>query len=540
MEAHIQAWIYCRFSTDKQADGYSIERQLTYGRDYVERMGWDHSVDRELKDEGRSAFHGGNRLEGAALHEFEAKARSGAFKDTPTVLCVENIDRLSRQGAKAAAQLIWMLNENGVSVATWHDSHVYKAGDDTDMMDLFSIIIKGQLAHEESLKKSKRSNANWAKKREEIRTTSHKEVITGTPAWIDVDPVTKMMALNEYRVSLLNEIFDLYVSGLGVTKIVKQLNARNEPTWCVSYRDNKRGWGETYIHKLLQWRACLGEKYEGRDDTGELLNAHYFPQAVNADKFNQAQSVRAGKARSGGPTRFTANNLLSGIAKCEECGSPVRFIRKGADTSQYVTKSGEVRTYHRKVTSYLQCDGARRKHDCTNSTQLPYEPLEKTILEGLLPSIVQQKTVNHTVVGMRQQIAEMERLRAASQGKLDNIVSAIEAGGALTFIQRAGELEKVIAEQTEQIDSLVKKLALEESKPSSADDGEMIMSLQTKLTSSDEDERIATRCQVNAALKRLINRVDVEATNTARIWISDKEWYWFDADGVMLEAEQRI
>jgi DNA invertase Pin-like site-specific DNA recombinase len=112
-----RAVVYARFSSTEQAKGYSLERQPSHGREYVARMGW--KLDREIFDEGRSAFHGTNRSEGAALHEFEQEARNGLHRDT--TLCVENLDRLSRQGAKATAQLVWALNEQGVSIATWHD-----------------------------------------------------------------------------------------------------------------------------------------------------------------------------------------------------------------------------------------------------------------------------------------------------------------------------------------------------------------------------------------------------------------------------------
>ena len=120
----MEAWIYARFSSDKQAEGYSLERQFSQGRAYVERMGWTCTADQEIKDEGKSAFDGGNRLEGSALHEFERRARAGHFKHG-VVLCVENIDRLSRQGAKASAQLIWMLagfsnSRTGISLNPGH------------------------------------------------------------------------------------------------------------------------------------------------------------------------------------------------------------------------------------------------------------------------------------------------------------------------------------------------------------------------------------------------------------------------------------
>ena len=114
------AYLYARFSSLNQKES-SIERQLTYGRVFAENHGW--AVVEELRDEGKSAFKGANREEGSALYDFELKARNGAFRDGAVLVC-ENVDRLSRQGAKAAAQLIWSLNEAGVDVATLVRRHL--------------------------------------------------------------------------------------------------------------------------------------------------------------------------------------------------------------------------------------------------------------------------------------------------------------------------------------------------------------------------------------------------------------------------------
>lgn len=124
----------------EQAKGYSLERQLTEGRNYIERKGWQ--LEKEIFDQGKSAFHGYNREEGAELYKFELEAKNRLHEGK--VLVVENLDRLSRQGAKAAAQFIWSLNECGVSVATTHDDQIYKA-DSNDMMELFSIIMASQI-----------------------------------------------------------------------------------------------------------------------------------------------------------------------------------------------------------------------------------------------------------------------------------------------------------------------------------------------------------------------------------------------------------
>ncbi|HEY6869817.1 MAG TPA: recombinase family protein, partial [Novosphingobium sp.] len=107
----LPAYIYARFSSLEQAKGHSLERQLEEGRAHIERNGWEYHEDRELRDEGRSAFSGENRQPGSALYDFEQQTLAGTFK-TGVVLVVENIDRLTRQGYEQAFDLLRQLTQN--------------------------------------------------------------------------------------------------------------------------------------------------------------------------------------------------------------------------------------------------------------------------------------------------------------------------------------------------------------------------------------------------------------------------------------------
>ncbi|HEY0315848.1 MAG TPA: recombinase family protein, partial [Sphingomonas sp.] len=75
----LPAYIYARFSSVEQSKGSSLARQLKLGRAFIEKQKWLHSTERELIDEGRSAYHGANRAVGSALYEFEEKALAGHF-----------------------------------------------------------------------------------------------------------------------------------------------------------------------------------------------------------------------------------------------------------------------------------------------------------------------------------------------------------------------------------------------------------------------------------------------------------------------------
>ena len=512
----------------EQIKGYGPDLQKMLGREYATSMGWQ--IEREIADEGRSAFHGANRLEGAALHDFEIEARNGLHRDK--VLVVENIDRLSRQGAKAAAQLIWALNEHGVDVATYHDGYVYKADNNGDMMELFSVIIKAQLAHEESVNKSRRTKASWEKRHKNIVEGSKETMAGRAPAWLTIRDGTYHAIEN--RAKVLNEIYDLYIDGVGIYRIVQRLNERKEPPWPIRKKDGAGGWYLAYVYRLLTNRAVLGE-YITLDD--DCLASDYFPQVISAEKFARAQAVRGTKLKTGGKDRARSHNLLSGLVMCNECGGTGCYEHKGSNSfTAYTGKDGHVRRYARKTYERLRCDKYRRKHGCSNDSLFDYKVLEKTILDQLLPRLVDKPTENGAIRELGEKIAEFTRLRDVDQKRLGNIIDAIADGGSKALIQRAASLEAEIERLTLTIEQCRNQLAIEKAKPSATDDVALIEHLKADLTSLDDDVRTYTRNRVNLMLKRLLKRVVLHANGTFAIWTGGHAWWSFDADGVMLEG----
>jgi len=523
----MEAWIYARFSSDKQAEGYSLERQFSQGRAYVERMGWTCAADQEIKDEGKSAFDGGNRLEGSALHEFERRARAGHFKHG-VVLCVENIDRLSRQGAKASAQLIWMLNENGVSVATWHDEHIYKAGADGDMMDIFSIVIKAQVANEESAKKSKRSLASWANKKERIRQGSKAAMSNSIPQWLAVDPATKIMQPIPERAAVLNEIFDWYNAGVGVTKIVRRLNLRDEPSWTVGARIKKNyGWGESYVHRLLVWRAVLGE-YIYND---EVLSLDHYPQVISAEKFAQAQAVRASKSRSGGSTEYSGNNLFRGLARCGHCHGIARFIRKGEHSSRYINAAGETVVYARKHSSYLTCDFARRGHRCLNKTQTPYEPLESAVVEYYLGDADLKLGDHGLVEELKSKVAEQQRQIDGKRRQLNNIVALLAETPFKALAQKAQALEAEVEALGQTYDLWAEQLQIAVGSGSPDENLALFRGFEKQLNDPDPTVRQDARVRANFALHSIIEKIEIWDDGGTVVHMVNGGVFEFDSDG---------
>lgn len=521
------AVIYARFSTLEQAKGYSLERQIQHGKAYVAQQNW--TVDAIITDEGRSAFHGANRASGSALFQFEAEAREGLHRGK--TLCVENIDRLSRQGAKAAAQLVWALNENGVDVATWQDGYVYRSGAAAgDMMELFSIIIKAQMAHEESLKKSQRTSASWQKRYAEIAAGNNSVLVGQTPAWIVEDK--GRYVLHPARAVVLNEIFDLYISGIGIYRIVQILNERNEPSWTTNKRNRGGGWYLAYVHRLLTNRAVMGE-YSTLN--GELISANYWPPAITAHKFNKAAEQRGSRVSTGGGDRVRINNLLSGLVRCSCCHGPGGYENKGDNSfTKYTAKSGEVRLHKRKHYERLRCDANRRRKGCSNSTLFDYKVVEASVLDRVLSLAVSEEGPRDELPAI--ELAEAQRQIQANRMKLDNLVDALADGGSKAIVARVAALEQEIEAQEAALLALKELLAIASVQPSYSDDIALVQSLRGDLVSKDVSVRFYARTRVNQALKRVVDRIDLNEDGTFSVLSSMAVWV-FNGEGEVIAGQ---
>ncbi|KAA9009664.1 hypothetical protein F4U94_22840 [Sphingobium limneticum] len=516
-----KAIIYARFSSAEQSKGHSLERQKTDGQAYVAEKGW--SLVNTIADEGRSAFSGKNRSEGSSLFQFEAEAREGLHSGT--VLCVENIDRLSRQGAKAAAQLIWALNENGVDVATWQDATIYRSNSNSDMMELFGLIVKAQLAHEESVKKSERVQAAVNKRYSRIAAGDRTVSIGRCPAWLEQSKYGYVLI--PHRVAVLNEIYDLYISGVGIYRIVTMLNDRKEPGWQDCGEDRSGGWYLPYVHRLLTYRAVLGEFVTLK---GEVISSDFYPQAVTTDKYLQAQAMRSTKQRSGGRDTNKMSNLLAGMVICAECQGIAGYQYRVPSTRSYITKAGEPRVYEVQASEHLRCDRHRRKHACTNGKIMDYRLIETAVLDQLAQLVISEQPDPDYNNQFDIQIAETVRKIEHANQQLSNLVDALADGGSKTLMQRIGKLEADVQQLEAELKKQHEARAVESSKPSQVEDAEMIASLRDSLNSTDADVRYYARTRTNAALKRIVEEIMICPDGTFIVEASIAVWE-FDATG---------
>jgi DNA invertase Pin-like site-specific DNA recombinase len=98
---NINAYSYLRISTDVQKVGDGIRRQMDASERYAREHGY-HLVE-TIRDVGVSGFHGKNAKEGA-FSVFLTAIDQGIV-ESGSVLIVESLDRLSRDGAKFSLSL---------------------------------------------------------------------------------------------------------------------------------------------------------------------------------------------------------------------------------------------------------------------------------------------------------------------------------------------------------------------------------------------------------------------------------------------------
>lgn len=519
----------------EQSKGHSLKRQINEGRAFIERMGWDHAEHREIVDEGKSAFHGANRSEGSLLYEFEQKARNGHFHNG-TVLAVENLDRLTRQGYEEAIDLLRLLTTNGVTVATWHDNQIYEAGKRIDMMKVMSVILKAELAREESEKKSLRTRASWSNKIEAAINGDRRAMTKILPAWLQRNDDTMQMEVIEYRAGVVNEIYDWYISGRGLPWIVQRLNERREQSWAYSGKDRGAGWNTAYLHKILTNRSVIGEfepmsrpRSALHEMTKGIVVQNFYPQIVTADKFHRVQQIRAQRVKWGGQATKTMNNLLSGIAKCATCGGAMYFEsqqKAGRRTGHKSRLDGRALEYVAKTDrSYYRCNSARRGHTCTNKTRIRYETLEKSVLDCMFDLAMKDTTFKPSddEAKLSIAIAELSRSIETKQEQVkrgsDNLLEVFSK----SLAQRVAQLEEEVEADTSQLEILHRQLDLARGALRPEEDTSLLLAARTALQSEDKDDRYLARVQTHQSLTRLIDQMYCNASAETDITLKNSD-----------------
>lgn len=403
----MNVYAYVRFSSDRQRDGDSIRRQREGIAAYCLAHGL--TVTEEIKDEGKSAFHGANRKRGE-FSTFLGRVMAGEI-EAGSILIIESVDRLSREEVMTALDTYTSLINAGLTIVTTMDGQSFnRANYNSQWTNLILTLSKMAVANEESEKKSTRSKGAW-----EARRLAGTNIGSCQPGWLtkDLQPIDK-------RVAIIERIFrEVAEHGHGTAKVAARLNADIIPIFTKGRKDatgvaTKGSWHNGAVRALIRGRAVLGEFQPMKwDDNHERVAAgpvipDYYPKVISADLYHRAQAVLNSRGFKGGQGRKgdTFANLFGQIANCQTCGASLRQ-RTG----------GKYR--------YLVCSGYARSV-CSASRAIRYETFETEFLDMIQEVRFTSGKADDTVA--MAAVAEAEHRRGSLQTQIENFVAMIANG----------------------------------------------------------------------------------------------------------------
>ncbi len=491
----MDAVIYIRWSSAEQGKGSSLERQRTECHAHAARHGW--KVIAEVVDDGVSAFKGRHASSGA-LGGFLAEVEARTYPDG-VILLVEKLDRLSRQEPSRVFMWMMQVTEAGVVVATVDGDRRYSRGS-FDMASIIEVVVKAQLSHEESAKKASRLAAAWAAKRARLGRGEPIVLTRRVPAWLTVEGTSPALVVVEERAAVVRRIFQETAAGYGKHQIAKRLNLDGVPTF-----GRADGWHASYIQKILNSAAAIGEMQPGAKPRGEKRVAvgdpirGYYPAVVDADLYARAHRSMASRSRRVAGKGRTLVNIFSGLARCA-CGERMTFRGKG----QRIRADGESVNE-----DYLVCDSYQRGRGCSNKQHFNYQAWELAILNAVLSKAMgdERFASREEVHKLEVELAEVVRLRDGAARKAEVAISLyLETG--------RGEAKEAWAGMVAQADeckaavtALRRRIEVARGVVSPEEHQRRIAELVDRMIDDDPGPRFEARSRVMEAVHALVRDV---------------------------------
>lgn len=491
---------YIRFSTPEQLKGNSLLRQLELSKKYAEENGLYLDESLTLKDLGLSAFSGEHRKRGA-LGVFLKMVKQGKIpKDS--VLLVESLDRISREQVLDAFDQFRQIIKKGIKIVTLTDGMEYseKTLNSNPGQLMFSLTIMSR-AYEESLQKSKRLAAAWNNKRKQVK---EKKLTRMCPAWLYYDDSLQKFKKNNDRCKIIKRIFQLSFDGNGIGRIAKTLNREKIASW-----KKNTGWHASYVYKILNNRAVLGEFQphtrinKKREPAGEPI-LDYYPRIILDNLFYQVQERLRSNASKGGKTA-SLRNLFGGLTVCGFCGAKMQFVNKGK---------------HPKGGTYLVCDRARRGLGC-KYLSFRYPDFEKAVLTFCSGLNVQDLLTDDDdnreskIAAIQGEITGIKGNLEVLKTKIENLGMALEdedRKGVQDFLkQKLTEIfdnQNALMNQKEELEHQLNELI--NSKQGAETHIKALKELLSFLEREKGERLIKVRLKLRAELRQLIDKIVVK------------------------------
>lgn len=451
----------------------SMETQVADCRAAAEAEG--RHVVADYRDEAASAYTGdrGPQLRVALEHVGRLAAENGTAE-----LWVQHSDRLARGDGKTARHVVevalWALKAN-VRVRPVQDPDTFR--------DLLYAVVTGQRNHEDSARKAAATAAGLRRAAERgdwvggILPDGYR-VIRGVD---DRGHVTRCVELDPQRSELWRFIWDSAVAGWSVDSIVLELDRRGLMTNPRKAGHRARKFDANRVRQALAnpFYAALSVH------KGEIVGRGHWPAYVSPDDFRHAadqRSRRSGRDRRGPgrPRRADVEYLLSGLARCGECGLAMPGLTGRGAKNQRADG-----TFARRYV----CQGHGREYPRGHSLYCDVKPIDATLVDTAFAANLDRFLGD--VGGWREQLAST---REAERQRLERAVDRART--------EAAEHERVAAKLRARYDAAI----------GDGDDEKAEIVLETLAGRRREAERAQARLAASVdALESTIGEEPVDA-----------------------------
>ena len=438
-----KCYSYIRWSSDKQAGGSTLARQLKTAKDIAIEQ--DLELVEMEPDRAISAFKGKNAKDGE-LGRFIDDVDKGLIPND-SWLVVENLDRLSREAILKALRLFMTLLELGITVVTGMDKKIYnKQSVTNNPMELMYSIMLFARAHEESATKSKRTYGNAEKIIKQYHNGERSEdgfaiavKSVGTNIWWS-DCSDGSVKPHPIYFDIAKEIISLAIDKeMGSHSIVKYLN-ETYPNILPKVENNKDGsWSLNRISRFLKEPTMLGEKKLNLDCAEHILK-DYYPALCDEETFYKMRSMRQGRTQK--PEHSDKVYLFLGrdIIHCGHCA---------AKMTSHTTNENKDKGKYNKF-RYICASGQNATGKCRAWT-FNAAWLDDTVIRlaanHVFRPLHKSKDLDLALNGLKENLTDKKQ-------QIDNLVKVIMSGVTTTAIpKQIAELESQVKQLTNAIET---------------------------------------------------------------------------------------
>lgn len=356
-----KAYLYQRFSSDKQAGNSSLFRQTEAQKEWLQRNP-DVVVVETNVDSGFSGYSG-EHLKSGSLGKLVAQIEAGEIEKGSLIL-VEQFSRLSRLDIDKSEDLIKTIWKGGITLVLVRDDSQYPPESVNISMKRMRLLFEIDKAHSESQTRSIRAKGAHAKKRHDAKNGITPRI--RKPFWLDTEG-----KLNKYHVAIV-DIFDLYISGLGQILISRALREK--------YPDFKPI-QKMSPHTII--RIILNEIVIGKWQDTKVYEA-----AVSNQTFYEACQIH--KKRLNKNVKPNRKWPLSGLIQCGHCNKGMS-IQQSKDSLPLLRCSNNQRL------------GAERSGCGLPTTTFPY-----AVAEYFYDFIVEPRLLNELTIESKNKTGSNE------------------------------------------------------------------------------------------------------------------------------------